>query len=227
MKRFFYIIFVLTLLYTTLIYRDRTVDTLSEYRQKTQNPSDNSIIELNTAKLLTVTPFQKPTATPQLKRKGTTAKTPPQEEWGVAREISEGTYTIRIGSDAAMGNPQEVFAALNAYRNTSGRSSLSWDDGLASYAQGRADHMNSIKTTDGHEGFNRFLEQEDGFNKLGFYRLGENSYYGGPLNGTHVIEWVFAKSPGHDANQKDAGWTHVGIGVTDSTVNLIFGGSKM
>ena len=43
----------------------------------------------------------------------------------------------------------------------------------------------------------------------------------------HVIEWVFAKSPGHDANQKDPDWTHVGIGVTDSTVNLIFGGSKM
>ncbi len=227
MKRFLYIIPILAILSISFMYKNYILDTLSEYRQKTQRPNDNRIVELNTSRLLTVTPFQKPTITPQVKRKTTTTKVPAQEEWGVAKEISEGTYTIRVGSDAAMGNPQEVLAALNAYRNTSGRSTLSWDDKLASYAQSRADHMNSIQTTDKHEGFNRFLEQEDGFNKLGFYRLGENSYYGGPLNGTHVIEWVFAKSPGHDANQKDPDWTHVGIGVTDSTVNLIFGGSKM
>ncbi len=227
MKRFFYIIPFLALTAISFLYKDQIVRTLSEYRQRTQNPSGESIVELNTSRLLTVTPFQKPTTTPLPKRKAVAAKTPSQEEWGIAKEISEGTYTIRVGSDAAMGSPQEVFAALNAYRNTSGRSSLSWDDKLASYAQTRADHMNSIQTTDKHEGFNRFLEQEDGFNKLGFYRVGENSYYGGPLNGTHVIEWVFAKSPGHDANQKDADWTHVGIGVTDSTVNLNFGGSKM
>lgn len=149
------------------------------------------------------------------------------EEWGVAKEIEEGTYTIRVGNDAAMGNPQEVFAALNAYRNTNGRSSLTWDDTLGRYAQSRAEYMDSIQTTDKHAGFNTFLEKEDGFNQLGFYQLGENSYYGGPLNGTHVIEWVFAKSPGHDANQKNSDWTHVGIGTTDATVNLIFGGSKM
>lgn len=227
MKRFFYIIPVVAIAFVSFANKGQILHVLSKYRQVTQNPSNTRIVELNTSKLLTVTPFQKPTITPQVKRKTTTTKAPTQEEWGVAKEISEGTYTIRVGSDAAMGNPQEVLSALNAYRNTSGRSTLSWDDKLASYAQSRADHMNSIQTTDKHEGFNRFLEQEDGFNKLGFYRLGENSYYGGPLNGTHVIEWVFAKSPGHDANQKDPDWTHVGIGVTNSTINLIFGGSKM
>jgi uncharacterized protein YkwD len=51
--------------------------------------------------------------------------------------------------------------------------------------------------------------------------------YGGPLNGTHLIEWVFSQSPGHDANQLDNGWSHVGVGVTDTSVNLVFGGEKM
>ncbi|KXK10079.1 MAG: Cysteine-rich secretory protein family protein [Microgenomates bacterium OLB23] len=150
-----------------------------------------------------------------------------EEEWGVAKEIEKGTYTIRVGNDAAMGTPQEVFNALNAYRATNGKSSLSWDDNLARYAQSRAEYMSSIKTTDQHAGFNYYLENDDGFNRLGFYQLGENSYYGGPLTGTHLIEWVFAKSPGHDANQKSSDWTHVGVGVSGSAVNLNFGGSKM
>jgi uncharacterized protein YkwD len=42
-----------------------------------------------------------------------------------------------------------------------------------------------------------------------------------------LIEWVFAKSPEHNANQLDSGWTHVGIGVSGYGVNLIFGGGKL
>lgn len=143
--------------------------------------------------------------------------------WGVAQKVDDTTYTIRVGYDDSMASPGEVYDALNAYRRTNGRNDLAWDDRLASYAQSRADYFHSIGSTDKHAGFDSFLENEDGFAKLGFMRLGENSYYGGKLTGTHLIEWVFSQSPGHNANQLDPQWTHVGIGTSEDSANLIFG----
>jgi len=148
-------------------------------------------------------------------------------EWGVAKQVGEHTYTINVGNDSSMTSAQEVHQALNAYRSSKGIGQLSWDDKLASYAQGRASHFKNIGTVDSHAGFNSYLENENGFEQLGFMRLGENSYFGGALTGTHLIEWVFSQSPGHDANQLDSSWSHVGVGVTDTSVNLIFGGDKM
>lgn len=150
-----------------------------------------------------------------------------EDEWGVARQIDEHTYTIRVGSDDRMGTRDEVLAALNQYRAVNGAGALVFDDRLNNYAQSRADHFVSIKSTDAHAGFNDYLENNHGFEALGFARLGENSYYGGPLYGVHLIEWVFAKSPGHNANQIDKGWTHVGIGVTGLSANLIFGANQI
>ena len=148
-------------------------------------------------------------------------------EWGVAKEVDEGTYTIRVGQDDNMATPQEVHEALNKYREVNGRSRLDWSDSLANYAQTRAQRFEELQSTDKHEGFNNYLENNNGFGQLGYRRLGENSYYGGKLQGVHLIEWVFAQSPGHNANQLDQGWSHVGIGVTVTSVDLIFGGEKM
>lgn len=154
-------------------------------------------------------------------------KNPTYDDWGQAKKIDDHTYTIRVGYDDRMGTAQEILTALNSYRQASGRGPLAWDDRLASYSQERANNFQSIETTDKHAGFDDYLENQDGFNKLGYSRLGENSYYGGPLYGVHLIEWVFAKSPGHDANQLDPGWTHVGIGVTNNATNLIFGAGRL
>ncbi len=149
------------------------------------------------------------------------------QPWGVAQKVDDLTYTIKVGEDPVMATPQEVLNALNNYRNVNGKSSLTWDDNLASYAQSRANHFSAISGTDKHAGFDNYLNNEDGFSKLGFRRVGENSYFGGKLNGVHMIEWVFAKSPGHNANQLDSQWTHVGIGVTNNSANLNFGGERM
>lgn len=148
------------------------------------------------------------------------------QPWGVAQKVDDLTYTIKVGEDEKMATPQEVLEALNNYRNVNGKSSLAWDDTLGSYAQSRATHFSSISGTDKHAGFDNHLNNENGFETLGFRRLGENSYFGGKLNGVHMIEWVFAKSPGHNANQLDSQWTHVGIGVTRNAANLNFGGEK-
>lgn len=226
MKRLSILVLLFGIIALLIYFKNDMIVSIQEYRTASKTSHTPNIISLRTSKFLTPMPTRIPTPT-ITKRIAKKSVIQPSTEWGVAKEIEEGTYTIKVGSDASMGSPQEVFAALNAYRATNSRSALTWDDGLGKYAQSRADYINSIQTTDKHAGFNHFLEQEDGFNTLGFYRLGENSYYGGPLSGTHVIEWVFAKSPGHDANQKDTDWTHVGIGVTNSTVNLNFGGSKI
>lgn len=181
----------------------------------------------------TLSPLPTPSITPQPTRTVRTnsqtnpAAVPTTTEWGVAKQVGDHTYTINVGNDSNMASPSEVFQALNAYRSAKGSGQLSWDDKLAGYAQQRADYFKNISNVDGHAGFNSYLENENGFDQLGFMRLGENSYYGGALTGTHLIEWVFSQSPGHDANQLDSGWSHVGIGTTGSSVNLVFGGEKM
>lgn len=147
----------------------------------------------------------------------------PSIPWGKAEKVDNVTYTIRVGYDSSMTTPQELLDALNQYRTVHSRGNLAWNDTLASYSQSRAQSFQDNKGTDKHAGFNSFLENEDGFSKLGFDHVGENSYYGGPLTGTHLIEWVFSQSPGHNANQLNEKWTHVGIGVTANGVNLIFG----
>ncbi|OGK31447.1 hypothetical protein A3I56_01925 [Candidatus Roizmanbacteria bacterium RIFCSPLOWO2_02_FULL_43_10] len=168
-----------------------------------------------------------PSPTISLVARKKTIKPQDSSPWGVAEKVDDVTYTIKVGNDAVMTTPQELFNSLNNYRSINGKQSLNWDNTLATYAQQRAEHFKSIGSTDKHSGFNAYLDSGDGFQQLGYRRLGENSYYGGPLNGVHLIEWVFAQSPGHNANQLDSQWTHVGIGVTDTSANLIFGGEGM
>lgn len=206
----------------------KLVSDIRDYRKQTI--SDRSTQPITPTATLppspSVTP-QQPTQLPKQYIQIKTSPIPTTTEWGVAKQIGDHTYTINVGNDSNMASPSEVLQALNAYRSAKGSGQLSWDDKLAVYAQQRADYFKSISNVDGHSGFNNYLENEDGFGKLGFMRLGENSYYGGALTGTHLIEWVFSQSPGHDANQLDTGWSHVGIGTSSTSVNLVFGGEKM
>lgn len=228
-------IFLSSLLSGYLMYDNSSkiaplVSSLSQYRISTLNPSIKpaTISKKSDARLPTKTPT--PTESSSFTQTPQTNITVIQEEdnteWGVAKEVDEGTYTIKIAYDAAMATPEEVLAALNAYRQTNGKSSLGMDQKLQAYAQSRADYFQQQGQSDKHAGFNRFLDEENGFETLGFMRLGENSYFGGPLTGTHVIEWVFAKSPGHNANQLDAGWSHAGVGVSSSSIDIIFGAQR-
>jgi len=181
--------------------------------------------KINTSKSALPTPIG---IAPTIHKKNTTTQPIDDgEPWGVAKKIGDHTYTIKLGSDERMGTPREIYEALNIYRNQNGSGYLEWNDALSQYAQIRANHFQQIQKTDAHAGLNTYLNNEEGFNKLGFNQVGENSYFGDSLLGVHVIEWLFASSVEHDANQLDKSWSHVGIGVTNSSVNLIFGGSKM
>jgi uncharacterized protein YkwD len=146
--------------------------------------------------------------------------------WGVAKQVDEVTWTMKVGEDEVMTTPKEIFTALNEYRKRYGSQVLNWDNKLTDFAQNRAKFLNGIKSVDKHEGFKNYLENEDGFNKLGFTALGENISYGYKLNGVHVIEWMYAADKPHNDNQLDNKWNYVGIGVEGLSTCLIFGTGK-
>lgn len=149
------------------------------------------------------------------------------KEWGVAKQINDVTWTILVGQDEAMATPQEILEALNQYRNTNGAGSLSWDEKLAEFAQSRANYFAQIKDLDQHAGFIEYTNSEDNMKSLGFAGVGENASYGYKLAGVHLIEWVFAGDEPHDQNQRNPDWTHIGVGVSGTGVDLIFGKMKL
>jgi hypothetical protein len=57
-------------------------------------------------------------------------------------------------------------------------------------------------------------------------RLGENTSCGYRMTAIHMIEWIFAGDIPHDENQLNSRWTHVGIGVNNTCVSLVFGNNK-
>ncbi|MCX6727040.1 MAG: CAP domain-containing protein [Candidatus Shapirobacteria bacterium] len=128
--------------------------------------------------------------------------------------------------DSKMGTPSEILAALNVYRQKKGSQALVWDDNLGKFAQDRADYLATIKSTDGHKGFEDYLKNDDGYVKLGFNWLGENISYGYRLEAVHIIEWMYAGDKPHDDNQSDPKWDHVGIGVKDTATCLVFATAK-
>ncbi|MBI2443125.1 MAG: CAP domain-containing protein [Candidatus Levybacteria bacterium] len=148
-------------------------------------------------------------------------------QWGVSKQIGEHTWTMKVQDDTKTGTAQEIFQALNAYRQRHGSGTLAWDSKLGDFAQGRADAFTRNNSTDAHAGFSDFINNQDGFHKLGFMALGENSSFGYHVEAVHLIEWIYAGDAPHNDNQLNQQWTHVGIGVSGVATDLIFGGKKM
>jgi len=196
----------------------------SEFNEVKPNLGETAVYENKvtptTALIKTITPTI-------VKKKVTITPTPDNEPWGVAKQINEVTWTMKVGDDEKMATAKEIFDALNEYRKRYNSQPLTWDSRLGDYAQSRAKYLNSIKAVDKHEGFNNFVEKEDGFNKLGFNALGENISFGYRLNGVHTIEWMYAGDKPHNDNQLNNNWNYVGIGVDGLATCLIFGTAKI
>ncbi len=204
---------------------------LSEFGDQLRFPSYESIpvVSPSPTSLSVELPEESIVATLAPSPKPAVKKTQPADTrpWGVAQQIDDVTWTMKIGEDERMATPQETLQALNAYRERHSAGPLTWDDRLASFASDRAKHLNFIKTTDKHKGFIEYVESEDNVRALGFWSLGENSGYGYKLIGVHQIEWIYASDEGHNKNQLNTAWSHVGIGIQGLAVVFIFGGSKI
>jgi len=147
--------------------------------------------------------------------------------WGEAKKIDTHTYTMRLTPDSTMGTPQEILNALNAYRRLHGKGTLAWDDKLAGFANTRAEYFSQRGNLDSHAGFLEYLNNQDGFKKLGFANVGENSSIGFTLQAVHLIEWVYAGDAEHNNNQLNSEWSYVGIGVNGNATDLVFAGNKL
>lgn len=149
--------------------------------------------------------------------------------WGVAERVTgtDHAWTMRVGEDPVMATAKEIFDALNTYRAGKKVNGLNWDGALADYSQERADFFIKNGGLDDHKGFNDYLNNQDNVMKLDFYRLGENSSCGYRMTGTHLIEWIFAGDAPHDNNQLNSAWSDVGIGVSGTCVDLVFGGQRI
>ncbi|MDP3941405.1 MAG: CAP domain-containing protein [bacterium] len=191
--------------------------------QKTRQVAKSSLLEKKAPSQLNNERIFYKKAKPQV----FAAKDQSSGQWGVAKQVGEHTWTINVGNDATIGTSSEILNALNSYRNRHGVGSLSYDQNLFSFAQGRADAFHARGSTDAHAGFTDLINNQDGFKKLGFMALGENSSFGYHVAAVHLIEWVYAGDAPHDNNQLNPQWTHVGIGVAGLATDLIFGGRKM
>jgi uncharacterized protein YkwD len=118
-----------------------------------------------------------------------------------------------------------VFNVLNDYRAKNGSTPLVFDKNLQVFAQSRADMFASQGGMDNHTGFQSMLN-ENGFSALGFNALGENSSFGEWGSSSNLIENIYASSSLHNTNQLNPEWTHVGIGISGTATNLVFGGKK-
>jgi len=187
----------------------------------TKNFLITTFVPANVTPIIVPTPIIIPTSPP--KKNNSVGDTSP---WGVATQIGEHTWTMKVGEDSKMATAAEILKAVNDYRQKSGSQILVLDNKLTAYAQSRADFFYSEDKLDSHVGFINFLDNEDGFNKLGFSQLGENASLGYQLNGVHLIEWVYAGDDAHNKNQLNNSWDHVGIGVKGTASCLIFATGK-
>jgi uncharacterized protein YkwD len=148
--------------------------------------------------------------------------TPDTRPWGVATQMSEHSWVIRVNNDPAMGSSQEILSALNNLRAVHGAQPLKTDPRLCDYAQKRADLFKSLKKTDEHQALADFLTDEKNYDVLGFNWIGENSSYGYVMSGVHLIEFVYNSDPDHSKNQLDPKWDHACVGVNSPATDLIF-----
>lgn len=129
-----------------------------------------------------------------------------------------GTQTSAITKDT-------VLQALNTYRAKNGVAALQIDNTLQDYAQGRADYLKSLGKLDNHAKHSEFMAN-DGFAKLGFNAVAENQGYNYKGDATGLIEKFYASSSGHNKNQLNSLYTHIGIGINGPFTDLVFGGRK-
>lgn len=173
--------------------------------------------------LIPITPTSQPTSTPTPIQSGpTSVLTPTNTPTPIATPTLAPT-----NSSGLSGMVLDLFNALNNYRIKNGVNALAWDSKLGDFAQSRASIFNQNGGLDNHAGFLDFINNQDGFHKLGFYKLGENSSWGYNVSAVDLIEQVYTQDSGHKQNELNPSWSHVGIGLSGTSTDFVFGGSKM
>ncbi len=149
----------------------------------------------------------------------TTAPVP----WGQTEKIGDHLYRTYVGSDPAMGTPDEILTAINNYRHPHGAQEVHRDDGLCKLAQSRAQQQDKLGNLDEHKGLEDYMKDDNHWRELNITAIGENASYGYVLSGVHLIEWVFDSDVEHRSNQLNPQWNLACAGTSGVTVDIIFG----
>ena len=147
----------------------------------------------------------------------------PKVPWGTTEKIEDHIYRTFVGNDPKMGTPEEILTALNAYRKNHGAGELGSDQKLCDLAQKRAGTQAKNAALDKHRGLIEYMDNPDHWKELDITSIGENASQGYILSGVHLIEWVFDADSEHRDNQLNPQWTHGCAGISESTVDIIFG----
>lgn len=148
----------------------------------------------------------------------------PLVPWGTTEKIADHLYRTYVGQDKIMGTPQEILTALNFYRKNHGLNQpLRFDENLCILANRRAAEQDKLGTLDAHQGLVKFMDDPKNWTWLDITSIGENASYGYTLSGTHLIEWVFDADEEHKSNQLNPQWNLACPGISDTTVDILFG----
>jgi uncharacterized protein YkwD len=134
----------------------------------------------------------------------------------VVEALGDGFYQMNNAPEEQMATVEELNIAVNEFRKAQSRNQLEIDFNLCEFAKFRA---LEIADDFSHAGFSRYIEsgKTDDF---GFRRYGEN-IWSGPMMGVHIVEYGWAKSPGHyQALVGD--WTKGCAGIYDVYAVFIF-----
>ena len=168
----------------------------------------------------TQAPF--PTSTPTPIKSGLTSHS--QDTPSISQPQTQTSNSAVVISNSSS-QENEFLNALNKYRQEKGVAALSIDTKLSDFAKNRAEYFNQKGGMDNHAGFQSMMS-DNGFEKMGFDALGENSSFGDFKTPLNLIEGIFKNHAPHDENQLNPEWTHVGIGVSGVATDFVFGGRK-
>lgn len=223
----------------TVLGQQTSVQTNSTVEKVDIKPTSNPI----PTAILTLTPTLKPTKTlaptarplpTSVEQASTPTSTPTaaptaatDQSQYTAEKIGDTTWRVKnVANDSSMASAQDLFNALNSYRQSRGVGTLAFDQGLTDLANSRVNTFASNGGLDQHAGFKDFMNN-DGFSKVGFNGLGENAaHLAGPMSGDRIVKEIFGADGAHDGNQLDGAWTHAGIGINGNFVNVNFGKGK-
>lgn len=106
----------------------------------------------------------------------------------------------------------QVFDLINQHRQSIGRSSLIWNDGIAAIAREHSANMAAGTVAFGHDGFDERIDAIRALIRIS--GAGENVAYNQGMDtpaASAVQQWL--ESSGHLANIEDSSYDHTGIGM--------------
>ncbi len=140
-------------------------------------------------------------------------------DWSVVKE-DEHITKMSLPPDDKMSTPDELFTAMNEYRKDNNIPQVQKDDTICSIAQNRANEQLANGGLDNHSGFDKYVQNQNEFSKMGEVLFGGTQ----PQYGVHIVEFGWNRSlTGHREAIRDSSWNYGCGGIAGYYAVFIFG----